>query len=81
MLGLLCTHHVCFLHFLYLIEKNIFFCLQEAIDCLLKKDGVIPGQVGVIGTSKGGDIALMMATHSPKVTLCRMLFTLYTLYT
>lgn len=41
---------------------------------------MIPGQVGVIGTSKGGDIALMMATHSPKVTLCRMLFTLYTRY-
>jgi len=34
---------------------------------LLAHDSVIPGQVGVIGTSKGGDISLMMATHSPKV--------------
>ncbi|XP_052770008.1 acyl-coenzyme A amino acid N-acyltransferase 1-like isoform X1 [Mya arenaria] len=40
---------------------------MEAIDWLLGRRDIIPGGVGVIGVSKGGDIALMMGTYSPKV--------------
>ncbi|XP_052269224.1 acyl-coenzyme A amino acid N-acyltransferase 1-like isoform X2 [Dreissena polymorpha] len=40
---------------------------MEAIDYLLKRDDIIQNGVGVVGVSKGGDIALMMATHNPKV--------------
>ncbi|KAL4218032.1 hypothetical protein ACF0H5_022770 [Mactra antiquata] len=39
----------------------------EAIDWLADHDKVFPGGIGVIGVSKGGDLALIMAAYSPKV--------------
>lgn len=47
---------------------SFYFRLKEAIDYLLRRDDIIQNGVGVIGVSKGGDIALMMATHNPKVS-------------
>ncbi|XP_060551670.1 acyl-coenzyme A amino acid N-acyltransferase 1-like isoform X2 [Ruditapes philippinarum] len=49
-----------------LFDLNLDYFL-EAIDWLLSRDNIISSGLGVIGTSKGGDISLMMARYSKKV--------------
>lgn len=45
-------------------------CLfQEAIDWMCSQDVIFSDGLGVVGVSKGGDLALMMAAHSPKVKI------------
>ena len=48
-------------------DFRIFFYPQEAVDYLYSHPNVLPGGVGVIGISKGGEIALHMSTSSEKV--------------
>ncbi|XP_045112613.1 acyl-coenzyme A thioesterase 1-like isoform X2 [Portunus trituberculatus] len=50
-------------------EFNMSY-FEEAVEFLLKHDKVISRGVGVIGTSKGGEIALEMAAFIPSVIAC-----------
>lgn len=50
-------------------EFNIAY-FEEAVEFLLKHDKVLDNGVGVIGTSKGGDLALSMAAFIPSVLAC-----------
>ena len=43
------------------------FILKEAVDWFSHRPYVNSNGIGVIGVSKGGEIALQMAYHSPKV--------------
>ncbi|KAL4238877.1 hypothetical protein ACF0H5_003584 [Mactra antiquata] len=47
-------------------EINLDYFL-EATDWLSQHDTVLPGGIGVVGVSKGGDIALIMSAYSPKI--------------
>ncbi len=38
---------------------------QEAIDWLLSQDYVLPGGVGTVGVSTGGELALLLASYFP----------------
>ncbi|XP_071530952.1 acyl-coenzyme A thioesterase 1-like [Panulirus ornatus] len=50
-------------------EYNIAY-FEEAVEFLLKHEKVLHHGVGVIGTSKGGDLALSMAAFIPSVRVC-----------
>ncbi|XP_063864231.1 acyl-coenzyme A thioesterase 3-like isoform X3 [Scylla paramamosain] len=50
-------------------EFNMAY-FEEAVEFLLKHEKVISQGVGVIGTSKGGEIALEMAAFIPSVIAC-----------
>ncbi|CAL4116917.1 unnamed protein product, partial [Meganyctiphanes norvegica] len=43
---------------------------REAVDFLLRHEKIISDGIGVIGTSKGGDLALCMATFIPEIRAC-----------
>ncbi|XP_071530949.1 acyl-coenzyme A thioesterase 1-like [Panulirus ornatus] len=43
---------------------------EEAVEFLLKHEKVLHHGVGVIGTSKGGDLALSMAAFIPSILVC-----------
>ena len=58
---------VTFVTVIFGIRFEICTCLQEAIDWMNSHPDVFHNGLGVVGVSKGGDIALLMATHSPKV--------------
>ena len=47
----------------------IFFLLKEAIDWFSQRPYVNNNGIGVIGVSKGGEIALQMAYHNAKVCI------------
>lgn len=51
----------------YLEELNISY-FEEAVEFLLKHDKIEKPNVGVVGVSKGGDLALSMSTFIPEVT-------------
>ncbi|XP_042218787.1 acyl-coenzyme A thioesterase 5-like isoform X2 [Homarus americanus] len=53
----------------HLEEFNIAY-FEEAVEFLLKQEKVFGDGVGVIGTSKGGDLALSMAAFIPSVHAC-----------
>ncbi|XP_042218788.1 acyl-coenzyme A thioesterase 1-like isoform X3 [Homarus americanus] len=50
----------------HLEEFNIAY-FEEAVEFLLKQEKVLKPSVGTIGTSKGGDLALSLATFIPEV--------------
>ena len=47
--------------------KPFTLIFQEAIDWLCSHRDVFSDGVGVVGVSKGADLALILATYSPKV--------------
>ncbi|XP_066970708.1 acyl-coenzyme A thioesterase 1-like isoform X3 [Macrobrachium rosenbergii] len=49
------------------LEEFDIAYFEEAVEYLLKHEKVINQSVGVIGISKGGDLALSMATYIPEV--------------
>ncbi|XP_076053242.1 acyl-coenzyme A thioesterase 5-like isoform X4 [Oratosquilla oratoria] len=49
------------------LEEFDIAYFEEAVDFLLKHEKVMKSGVGTIGVSKGGDLALSMATYIPKV--------------
>ena len=65
----------------YSLRSRLFFCEtparqlcwvdiflpQEAINWMGSNRDVFHDGIGVVGVSKGADIALLMAAHSPKV--------------
>ncbi|KAK4314531.1 hypothetical protein Pmani_014236 [Petrolisthes manimaculis] len=50
----------------HLEEFNITY-FEEAVEFLLKHEKILKPNVGTIGTSKGGDLALSLATYIPEV--------------
>lgn len=57
--------------YIYCTHLHIVYSPQEAVDWILSLENIIPDGVGVIGTSKGGDIALALAMFSTKVGMFR----------
>ena len=45
-----------------------FFLSQEAIEWLSSHKDIFHEGIGVMGVSKGADLALLMAAYSPKVS-------------
>ena len=45
---------------------TMFGLFQEAIDWLLSHNFVLPGGVGTIGVSTGGELSLLLAAYFPE---------------